>query len=124
MKLSRRENQSPPSSIGVRNEWSCLTQYSYMPSWCEQRQIFVQNFLAHSDTRTYCSTFCDLLPYAPAIKQVLFCLGKCTIMLQCESWNQILSVLFGSETRFRMYSICLGYTEMTGSSEHVDDPDL
>ena len=92
-----------------------------MPSWCGQGQIFVQNFLAHSDTRNYCSNFCDMLPYAPAIIQVLFSLGKCTIMLQCESWKQILSVLFGSETRFRMYSACLGYTEVTGSSEHVDD---
>ena len=41
-----------------------------------------------------------------------------------ESWNQILSVLLGSETRFRMYSACLGYTEVTGSCEHADDPDL
>ena len=45
-------------------------------------------------------------------------------MLKCESWNQILSVLFQSETRFRMYSACLGYTEVTDSSEHVDDPYL
>ena len=80
--------------------------------------------LAPSDTRTYCSTFCDLLPYALAITQGLFRLVKCTIMLQCESWNQILSVLLGSETRFRRYSACLGYTEVTGSCEHVDDPDL
>ena len=45
-------------------------------------------------------------------------------MLRCESWNQVLSVLFGSETRVRLYSACVGYTEVTGSCELVDDPDL
>jgi hypothetical protein len=99
-----------------------------MPLWCGQGQIFVQNYrtyiLASSDTRTYYSTSCDPLPYAPAITQILFCLAKCTVMLQCESWNKILSVLLGFETRFRMYPACVGYAEVTGSCEHVDGPDL
>ena len=36
----------------------------------------------------------------------------------------MLPVLFRSETRFRMYSACLSYSEVAGSCKHVDEPDL